>query len=692
MFHWKKNLTLLCAGMMITGAAFAADAPLALDAKQVQPRNGAKANWENGVLELKIHNPEWSGGARINPPEGEKFDFSNARYLACDVENEGDRPMRLTMHISSGERGGNSSSHVDLRLREVNTGIGLNPGEKRTMRIYLPHAALFRAPGNGKNLRVLDTAKINSIEFQLQWPFENPQKYLVDCKISNLRLEGEPETAKKIADSETYFPFIDRYGQYIHSDWPEKIHKDEDLAAEHKRELAELDKQTDIGTWDEFGGWAKGPQLKATGSFRVEKYEGKWFFVDPAGRLFWSTGIDVLRNHTDATNRKHPEWFAADVPQEWSLPFTHWNLQKKYGKTDYEKDFYTVLARRLRSWGINTVGNWGSNDLMEMGKMPYTMSLGEMIKGIRSLQIREDNGKNRNVKFYDVYDPAFEEKMGNLLRTRAEETPAVKKSLTDPMCIGYFVDNELQFGTIINATLKAVPDQPAKLEWLKALKEKYSSVEKLNESWGTSFADWDAFLNNNKPVKDSKEYRADAGEFHKKFLDRYFDICNRGIKSTAPNRLYLGCRFVGFRHSPDVWQMAAKHCDVLSINTYTNSIANVISKNFHDKPVIIGEFHFGTLDRGMFAPSLCPVGDQAERAVSYTRFVQGALNHPNFVGTHWFQFRDQPLTGRWDGEGYQIGFVDVADTPYPKLCSAAREVGENMYQYRMNGKFVDAMK
>ena len=94
----------------------------------------------------------------------------------------------------------------------------------------------------------------------------------------------------------------------------------------------------------------------------------------------------------------------------------------------------------------------------------------------------------------------------------------------------------------------------------------------------------------------------------------------------------------------------------------------------------------------MFSSSLAPVGDQKERATSYTRFVQGALAHPNFVGTHWFQFRDQPLTGRYDGEGYQIGFVDVADTPYPELTRAAREVGENMYRYRVNGKLENSMK
>ncbi len=683
MINWKKIMTVCLAGAALCGFA---DEKLQLDAKQFEARRNAYVEWRDNVLTLKVHDPEWSGGVKINPPEGQKFDFSKGRYLACDVENlSKDRQMRLTMHISSGERGNGGSSHVDLAHREANSGIGLNPGEKRTMRIYLPHAELFRAPGNGKNLRVLDTSKINSIEFQLQWVFEAPRKYLVDCKISNFRLESEPEYDKKIAGSENYFPFIDRYGQYIHTEWPEKIHKDSDLVAEHKRELAELDKTPAPATWDKYGGWANGPKLEATGSFRTEKYEGKWFFVDPEGRLFWSLGLDVMYPHTDASNRKHPEWFADDVPKQDNLPFTEWNLQKKYGKKDYANDFYTTLERRMSAWGINTIGNWARMDFIMRGNKPYTMSLGELPKGFPRF-------KGQNVKFYDVYDPEFEVKMGNILRDLAETNPLAKKSMTDPMCIGYFIDNELKFGSIIAATVKSNPDQPAKVEFIRQLKEQYSSINDLNKAWGTSYGDWDALAASKDEPKDSKGFRKDSREFEAKFYDRYFEMCRQGIKSIAPNRLYLGCRFVGFRQGDSVYKAAAKYCDVISVNTYTNSIANVITKSFNDKPVIIGEFHFGAIDRGMFMPGLAPVADQQERAVAFTRYVQGALSVPNLVGAHWFQFRDQPLIGRWDGEGYQIGFVDVADTPYPELCKAAREVGTYMYQYRMNGKLVNEMK
>ncbi|PWT73017.1 MAG: beta-agarase, partial [Proteobacteria bacterium] len=102
-----------------------------------------------------------------------------------------------------------------------------------------------------------------------------------------------------------------------------------------------------------------------------------------------------------------------------------------------------------------------------------------------------------------------------------------------------------------------------------------------------------------------------------------------------------------------------------------------------DKPLLVGEFHFGALDRGMFHTGLVPVENQAARAQIYKDYVLGAARHPQFVGTHWFQYQDEPVTGRvYDEENYQIGFVDVADTPYAETIAASRDVAAVLYQTR----------
>jgi hypothetical protein len=98
---------------------------------------------------------------------------------------------------------------------------------------------------------------------------------------------------------------------------------------------------------------------------------------------------------------------------------------------------------------------------------------------------------------------------------------------------------------------------------------------------------------------------------------------------------------------------------------------------------MIGEFHFGALDRGLFHPGLVPTDNQAARAHAYREYVLGAVKHRQFVGCHWFQYEDEPVTGRsWDGENYQIGFVDVADTPYPELIAVSREIAARLYATR----------
>jgi hypothetical protein len=128
---------------------------------------------------------------------------------------------------------------------------------------------------------------------------------------------------------------------------------------------------------------------------------------------------------------------------------------------------------------------------------------------------------------------------------------------------------------------------------------------------------------------------------------------------------------------------------VVSYNRYQRSVAD-----FHfpgeDRPLMIGEFHFGALDRGMFHTGLVPVESQAARAEAYQDYVADALRHPQFVGTHWFQYQDEPTTGRfYDEENYQIGFVDIADTPYPETIAASRRVGENLYPTRLGSSLGD---
>ena len=106
-----------------------------------------------------------------------------------------------------------------------------------------------------------------------------------------------------------------------------------------------------------------------------------------------------------------------------------------------------------------------------------------------------------------------------------------------------------------------------------------------------------------------------------------------------------------------------------------------------DKPIVVGEFHFGALDRGMLGTGCATAFNQAERAQCFRDYVNACLDNRRYVGCHWFQYSDQALTGRYyDGEAYQCGFVSVCDVPYPELVQACRETAAQMYPRHVKSK------
>jgi hypothetical protein len=148
-----------------------------------------------------------------------------------------------------------------------------------------------------------------------------------------------------------------------------------------------------------------------------------------------------------------------------------------------------------------------------------------------------------------------------------------------------------------------------------------------------------------------------------------------------PQHLNLGLRFAWI--SGDACVAGAAHVDVFTVNGYRtepslDELACIAAAA--DRPVLIGEWHFGALDRGLPASGLRCVADQAARAAAYRHYVIQAARHPQVVGCHWFQLNDQPYLGRFDGENFQIGFVDVCQRPYDELVAAATAVHREVYR------------
>jgi len=688
----------------LSGSASAAPAPAEkilfdfdrdFDVTAVETRDAeVRLSGGEGDAALRIatgHEQPWPG-ITLEAPAG-RWDLSAFGYLALDLKNAGTNRVKVNCRIDSpGPDGKTVSCRGDLELQ---------PGQTKTLKVALKRrlpAALADKlfgmrgyPGGLSKDRGIDAGKVERMLIFVGRPTED---HLFE--VDNVRAGGSyGPAAWPSMDADRFFPIIDRYGQFIHDDWPGKTHSDEELQKSKQAEAADLAARPGPEGWNQYGGWQAGPQLEATGHFRPEKYQGKWWLVDPAGRLFWSHGVDCVRWTTGYTPITDREFYFAELPARDS-PFaafygrgawaphgyyqgkgtyetynlTGSNLLRKYGP-DWKARFADLCHRRLRSWGMNTIANWSDEEIYLQRKTPYCVS----ISAAGRKPIEGSSGYWG--KFPDPFDPSF---AGAVRKRMAREKD---KSAGDPWCIGYFVDNELAWGdelSLASAALASPPEQAAKRVFLADLEAKYGPIAKLNEAWGTQHASWEA-LAESRTAPDRKKAGDDLAAFYAKTAEAYFRTSREAVKEVAPENLYLGCRFAWVNDLAVC--MAAKHCDVIGFNRYRDSVADFRLPEGVDKPAIIGEFHFGALDRGMFHTGLRPVADQAARAKAYGDYVTGAVKNSWLVGSHWFQYGDQATTGRGDGENYQIGFLDVCDTPYPETIRASRRIGSTLYRLRL---------
>lgn len=471
---------------------------------------------------------------------------------------------------------------------------------------------------------------------------------------------------------EEFFPFIDRYGQFKFCDWPGKILGDEDLARAIKDEDADLAAHPGPADRDRWGGWSKGPNFGSKGGWRTIRRDGKWWIVDPDGNLWWSHGPVRVSHSCGMTpyggredhfeflpDNESPfaEFYRTRDELLWpyyvrfgctnTYDFSAANLCRKYG-TGWERTWGKRVHRRLRSWGANTIANSSDWKVTALGGTPYCDRF-----ELKSRPIAETEKLMAWWPFRDPFDPSFRSDMRHRLQLHGRE-------LKDPWCFGFFVDNELHWGgpgDLARWTWASPDGQPAKVEFVRRLRGKYGHVPAVPSD-------------------------ADFRDFSSAIVHAYFTAVRDEFKRVAPDKLYLGCRFSG---APEfVVRIAAVYCDVLSFNYYERDFSDFdgTMPTDIDKPVMIGEFHFGALDRGPFATGIIGVRDQAERAAAYEHYLTSALCNPRVVGVHWHQYADDVSTGRFDGENMQIGWTDVCDTPYPETIAAIRKIAERMYRLR----------
>lgn len=521
-----------------------------------------------------------------------------------------------------------------------------------------------------------------------------------DC-FEDVRVLFEEFTLRDEEPAEYPVPdvkLVDMFGQWKGKDWPGKIQNMQELKAcmlENEGKAA-----YPFPNWNRFGGDSTRKLTEGTGFFSTVKTpDGRWHLADPEGCEYFSLGpcgthmgemgrVDGTENFCDwlpaLDDPQYGEFYKTGTmqrtpympPEDFKMfDYSRANLRRVYGGR-YEEKWKEISYRILMGGGINCQGNFPGLDVnTPKSKLPYVRQLPDF-PSTNTLIFRD---------FPDVLSPEYAEKSLVFAQT-------LREWKGDPFLVGYFMRNEPEFNfvpglSVASEVLHHDGEPYCRQGLIGFLRERYGTIEKLNIAWGSNFADFNALR---EPIEDcgaaypgSEE---DLREYSIFLIREYIRIPALACKKADPNHLNLGLRWSEAKN-PDMmagWEFF----DVFSLNCYAfdpTPEMEFVKNSGVDLPIMIGEFHAGALDRGLPATGLKGVKNQEERAKLWRLYVEKCAAHPYGVGAHWFQYNDQFCLGRFDGENYQIGMVDVCMQPHKELFAAVKESSAVLYQVK-NGE------
>jgi hypothetical protein len=416
--------------------------------------------------------------------------------------------------------------------------------------------------------------------------------------------------------------------------------------------------------------------LEATGFFRTEKICDRWWIITPEGHPGWSTGVNTVNPNGDTDAITGERLYGEAVDEIY----------------DSDEAWAEATATRLKSWGFNTTGAWSSHELTLpwIAATPILYIAGyDWLDGTRS----------------DWFDPAWP--------TSVEAEAAELAAYADEANIlGWFLDNEISWGpdwrgmdTLLQAYLEMDTEAPGKAVAVDFLIEQLGDVAAVNDAIGGDFADRDAMLAatgawDALDQDSSDTERALTSAFLTLAAEHYFGTVATAIRAQDPNHLLMGNREVSVLTRLEVYEAAALHMDIISINNYrfVEGVADgavdlsgavdpadgfaALSEQV-DMPILISEFGFRADDSGLpnTWPPIYPTYDtQTERADAFEAYAHEHQASPMVVGYHWFEWVDQPQGGRaMDGEDNNWGVVNEADEVYTELTERMAAVNAEIY-------------
>ena len=384
---------------------------------------------------------------------------------------------------------------------------------------------------------------------------------------------------------------------------------------------------------------------KATGFFRAELINGRWWVVDPEGYLNICRAVNAVQPGKGTISNKA---FAASYDNN---PATWMSSTMDY----------------LNEIGFYVAGSWSavstitSNSSQLTKPLAYTIILNWMsgYGSSRTYQQSGHMGYPNNAIF--VFEKGFVEYCDK----RAKE---LVKNKEDKNLFGYFTDNELPFyGKSLNMFLRL------------------GKTSQTNEN----------YLATKKWLANSHFTEADTtnAEVRNKFLgyvgETYSKVVNTALKKYDPNHMNLGSR-VNVKEAlndPYFMQAFGKNVDILAINYYgvwtpdSTSMSNW-GTNLK-KPFMVTEFYTKGEDSGLANTGGAGwiVKTQLERGYAYQNYTLALLESTYCVGWHWFKYMDNDPTIKADPSNIDgnKGIVKTDYAPYSPLVGKMKELNLKVY-------------
>ena len=568
------------------------------------------------------------------------------------------------------------------------------PGEKDKTFLHQDNGTVFRlvdSLGNGLTLtspfgwqELADNRAFNWSVFRYSESFR-----FNDKDQGSLAFQAASFSDRAADGTSKYL--VDRFGQVAAKSYPGKLAAEQELRDDIGSERTYLD-DLNVPAVDSYGGLPGSGEkyhLKKTGFFHVEKMAGRQVFVDPEGNLFYSLGLCTVLPNDDYTLVKGREQVYEQVPAKtgefasaWRpgldgvLSFYVANWVRKYGQPyDLEK-WSDQTITRLRRWDFNTAGAFG----LETAAMRARHFASTPLLPLEAPSLHKMEGIER---MYDPFAPDAEAAIDKLFAAQ------VAPSANDPTIIGYFLGNEQLFENIPKLVPAQKGDSPSKRRLVRLLQDRYgANIGRFNSAWEPKqplvgfeeLPDTALFVTTPAAAEDMRE-------FLRLYLEEHYAVVTRLFRKYDANHLLLGSRWQpGTANSELLVEIAAKYMDVISVNYYTYAI----ERNFLDriegwsdgKPVYLSEWHFTSGDQGLSGDRELP--NQRERGLAYRNYVENTVVIPYVIGEQWFSYLDQAATGRWfegfNGEGANIGIINVVDRPYKDFIAECKQTNDAIYQ------------